>query len=160
MQVYSLFIIFVISTVLGDTNNKKKEIDMKHIKFDDIKLTKSGNDSIFSMKICNKYTENYYFYKTFIPKFNVSTIWGFEVFQDDKEIPYDGMYKKIKMQKFPNGYIAIEPNKCLPIQVKLNKYFEFDQNKEITIKYSMSLKCPSLSKDKGEINFTTTLLAE
>ena len=64
------------------------------------------------------------------------------------------------MEKFPNGYIAIEPNKCLPISVKLNQYFDFDQNKEITLTYSKGLRCPALSEKNININFTTTLLAE
>jgi len=138
----------------------RKEVDMEHVKVKDIKLQKTGKDSIFSMNICNKHSEDIYFYKTFIPTPSRNAIWTFEVFQDGKEIQYKGIRAKIKMSKFPEGYVAIKPNKCLPISVKLNKYFDFDQNKEIQLKYFRSLRCPSCSRKNIDIDFTINLLPE
>ena len=138
----------------------KKEIDKEHIKIKDIQLKKAGKDSMFSMNICNKHSEDVYFYKTFIPAPDRNVIWTFEVFQDGKKIQYKGMRAKIKMSKFPEGYVAIKPTKCLPIKVKLNKYFDFDQNKEIQLKYFGSLKCPSCPKKNIDIDFAINLLPE
>ena len=155
----TLLTIVILSTTLK-TDIIRKDIDMEHITFNDIKLKKSGIDSIFSMNICNKYIENYYFYKLFIPKSNKGIIWGFKIYQEGKRVRYKGRYAKIKMEKFPDGYIAIEPNKCLPISVKLNQYFDFDQDKEITLTYSKGLRCPDISEKNINIHFTKTLSVE
>jgi len=153
-------ILFIIYNLILKAGNEKKEINMEYIKIENIKLKKVGKDSIFSMNICNKYSENIYFYKLFIPNPDSNIIWTFLVSQDGKKIKYKGARAKIKMMKFPNGYVAIEPNKCLPIRVKLNKYFDFDQDKEVEVEYFRTLKCPSCSKENININFTKTLLSE
>jgi len=163
IYIYGFFIVLAVSLSLGNNLKDKiikKDIKMEYIKIEDVKLTKNGKDSVLSMKICNKDIEDYYIYERFIPKPNYNTIWTFMVFQEGKKIPYKGTRKKIKMKEFPDGYIAIEPNKCLPIIVKLNDFFDFNQDEEITLRYLIGLKSLSTAKKDININFTKTLLAE
>lgn len=165
MKIYKLsllvsFVTFIFFSATIKAEMKKSEINMQHIEFDDIKLIKSGEDNIFSMKVCNKYTENYYLYKTFIPKPNARAIWGFKIFQEGKNIKYKGMYIKYKMSIFPLGYAIIEPSKCLSMSVKLNKYFDYNQSKEIKLKYNIGFRCPTLSKPYKRFGTEAILLAK
>lgn len=155
-----LLVMLKITGTILVADNTMKDKRMNYINVDKVELVKQGKNTILEVFLCNTDTEKYYIEKRELPWCFPNETYYY-ISQNGKDIEtYRAVTKRrLPPSKFPDDYVAIEPDECVVLKTELNDFFHFEQNKPLTVSYN-SYNSNPITKELDLIKFEKTLIAK